>query len=247
MKNSNSRSLQYDLGENRLERAARIAEIERIQAKEYTPQGISKKEAEDLFSKYEPVNKSFITDFLEPSGPDKQIRKSKYGEKTREINFNVKFTKSIPGKLRGFLSVTKANIISDIREIFDNSQYAYSTNYVMTKPRPDGSLHKEKTNIEAYHHFVNKIIVDGETYYVRFIVEELTHEGQFHSAAISEVEIMHKKSRESSRSLPDNNLGGTVQPAYDESLAEFFDSVKGKVSKTVDENGEPKVVPQKSN
>jgi hypothetical protein len=76
--------------------------------------------------------------------------------------------------------------------------------------------------------------------------DERKSTGKVHSAHISEVEVINEKSRES-RSLSGDNRGGTMQPAYDESLAEFFDSVKGKVSKIVDENGEPKVAPQKSN
>jgi hypothetical protein len=219
MKNSNSRSLQYDLGENRLERAARIAEIERIQAKEYTPQDISKKEAEEMFSKYKPVKKSFTTDFLEPSDPDKKPRTvSKFGNTVRSIDLNVLFPKGTVGNLRGFFSYSKPNIVSDIREIFENAQYGYSTNYTETG-------HKEQSNIEAYHHFINKVIVNGEPYYIRFTVQELTGKGQIHSAQITSVEIIKEKSRED-RSLPEPDPGGTVQSAFDESLVDFFNSVK---------------------
>jgi hypothetical protein len=213
------------------ERAARILGIKGIQVREYIPKNTTKKEAEKLFSEFEPVKKAFIADFIEPSDSKKHPRTtSKYGNKARSIVLKVIFPKNTVGKLRGFFNTKTANIISEVRAIFDNAQYAFSTNYIIKDIRFDGSLHKEKSNIEAYHHFVNKVTVDSKTFYIRFTVEELKSIGQLHSVIISEVEIINKKSREDRRSLPGLHLGGTAQPAYDESLIDFFNSVKEKFS-----------------
>jgi hypothetical protein len=212
--------MQIDADIQRLQqRVLRIVKIDSIRAKEYTPQSITKKEAEDLFSKYEPVKKFFKTDFLIPSDVRKKPRTvSKRGNSIRNIALNVIFPKSTVGNLRGFFDITKANIVFEIREIFYNSQYGFSTNYTETG-------HKEQTNIEAFHHFINKVIFNSELYYVRFTVQELKDKGQVHSAHISEVKIIKEKSRED-RSLPESNPGGTIQPAYDDILIDFYNSVK---------------------
>jgi len=210
-----------------MERAARIAYIVGIEAKEYTLKNITKKEAEQLFKNFEPVKKTFITDFIEISDVNKKTRSvSKYGNNIRKVILNVSFPKETVGKLRGLFAADKINILSDVRTIFGNAQYGYSSNYKITELRPDGSAHKENNNIEAYHHFVNKVTVNGISHYVRFTVQELKNKGELHSAHVTEVEIINKTSREDSRSLPDNNLGGTAQPAYDTNLAQFLNSVK---------------------
>jgi len=212
---------------NNIDRAARIAVIEGILAKEYTLKNVTKKEAEQLFKDFEPVKKSFVSDFIEPNDVNKKPRNiSKYGNNVRKIELNVSFPKGTLGKLRKFFNTKQANLISDIRTIFDNAQYAYGSDYIITKKRADGSVHKEHNNIKAYHHFINKVIVDGEQYYVRFTVQELANKGELHSAHVTEVNVINKISREDSRSLPGIHPGGTAQPAYDTNLAEFLNSVK---------------------
>jgi len=212
-----------------IERVARIADIEGIVSKEYTPKIVTKREAKTLFQNFVPVQKSFVIDYFELENIRKKPRNfGKEADGVRKTTLNISFSGGIAGRLRGFLSIRRANIISDIRTIFENAQYGYSTNYVITEVRRDGSVHKEHSNIEAYHHFINKVRVDGKEYYIRFTVEELknTKKGQVHSAQISEVEIINKISREDSRSLPGPDLGGTAQPAYDVNLADFINSVK---------------------
>jgi len=212
----------------KLERAARIAEIENIQAKEYTLKTITKREAKTLFQNFDPVTKNFVSDYFESEDVRKQPRAAgKKAESVRNLSLNVSFPGRIVGRLRLLFAVDKPNIIPDIRIIFDNAIYAYSSNYKIINTRFDSSVHKEKTNVEAYHHFVNKVIVDNKTYYIRFTVEELKSKGQLHSAQITEVEIINEKSRGSSRSLLENNQGGTALPAYDSNLMEFLNSVKG--------------------
>jgi hypothetical protein len=227
MKNSDSRSLQYDLGENCLERAARIAEIEGIQAEKYIPEkAITKRNAKTILQGFKSVEKSFITDFFESSDVRKQPRNArKEATSVRNVALNVSFSGEIVGALRGILNSKKENILSHLREIFDKAHYAYSSNFIIKDKRPDGSIHKDHDNIEAYHHFVNKVAVCTDTYYIRFTVqEERKSKGKLHSAHISEVEVIKEKSRES-RSLSGKHRGGTAKPAYDKNLAEFFASV----------------------
>jgi len=182
-----------------------------------------------LFQNFDPVTKNFVTDFFESKDVRKQPRNvGKYAENDRNLSLNVSFPGSIAGKLRGLLSIRRTNLISDVRTIFENSLYRYSTNYIINENRIDGSRHKAHTNIEAYHHFINKVNVDGTPYFIRFTVEELKTKGQLHSAHITEVEVINEKSRESNRSLPGKDLGGTAQPANDSNLMEFLNSVKGR-------------------
>jgi hypothetical protein len=211
------------------ERAARIGKIEGLAAETYTPKAVDKKTAKKLFTEFAPVAKQFTADFFESQDARKKPRN--VGEKdntAREVTLNVMFPAAIVGKLRGFFNTQNDNIITDIREIFDGSEYAYSSNYIIRDARPDGSAHKEHSNVEAYHHFVNKATVNGNPYYIRFTVEELKTRGQLHSAHITGVEVINEKSRDSDRSLPGKHLGGTAQPAYDYNLTEFLNSVKNK-------------------
>jgi len=209
------------------ERVVKIAEIEGIEAKEYTLKSIMKKEAKILFQNFEPIRKSFIIDYFESENNMKKIRNVvKKASKSKNVTLKINFPGKTVGKLRSLFAADKPNILSDIRTIFDNAQYGYSTNYVITETRYDGSIHKEHSNIIAYHHFINKVNIDGKLYYIRFTVQELANVGQVHSALVSEVELINKISREDSRSLLGINQGGTAQPAYDSNLADFFGSVK---------------------
>ena len=209
-------------------RAVRVAAIQAIEPAAYTPRSFSKKEAEKLFETFPPVKKSFTTDFFEPNDPVKMPRDpSGTANRARNVELNITFPKHTIGKIRSVFDTTKDNITAEIRTIFDGAPYAYSTNYIITGVRSDGSIHKAKPNIEAYHHFVNKIVVDGTPYYVRFTVEELRHHGQLHTAQVSEVVILKEKSRKSDRSLLGPHPGGTAQPAYDINLIDFFNAVNG--------------------
>ena len=140
---------------------------------------------------------------------------------------SVSFSGESVGGLRSIFSYKNNNILSDTRNVFENSKYAYSSNYIINEARSDGSFHKEHCNIEAYHHFVNKIQINNEIYFVRFTVqEERKSKGKLHSAYVSEISIINEKSRIYSRSLPGNDRGGTAEPAYDYNLIEFLNSVK---------------------
>ncbi|MDR1374219.1 MAG: hypothetical protein LBJ24_04535, partial [Treponema sp.] len=226
------------------ERAARIAEIEGVQPKEYTPSAaIGKKEAEGIFGTFTVVDKEFITDFFESKDERKKPRNvSKRSNSVRKTSFSVSFPIGTVGSLRGFFNNRTENIISHFRGIFENSLYAFSSNYIGTETRKDGSTHKAHDNIEAYHHFINKVLFNGQPYYVRFIVEELKNaKGQVHKAQISSIEILGEK-KPASNQLPSGKTPGEVGfiTGSDNNLTEFFDSVKpSEVSQVRDANREP--------
>ena len=219
--------------EQRRKRAARIESIKAIEPQTYTPKSLDKKAAKALFSSFAPVKKSFTTDFFESNDPIKKIRDNREtANQNRELD--ITFPKGTVGKLRGIFNTFKDNIAADIKPIFDSSQYAYSSNYIRTNARADGSIHKQKPNIDAYHHFANKVIVDGKPYYVRFTVEELKGNGQLHAAQVSEVEIVNVKSWNGAAQFREENPVGTAPPVYDDSLAEFFNSVNNNNSGSSD-------------
>jgi len=213
------------------DRKARIVSIKAIEAISYIPKNITKREAKTIFQNFAPVVKEFVTDFFISADRRKHPRKiDQYTNRVKNTTLNVCFPGKRIGAFRSFFSYKRENIISNIREIFEKSIYAYSSNYIIIEPRHDGSIHKEHPNIIAYHHFVDKVIVNNEKYYVRFTVhEERKSKGNLHSAHISEIAIINEKSRGCNRSLLGIDQGGTAQPAYDYNLTEFFNSVKSDV------------------
>ncbi|MDR1367246.1 MAG: hypothetical protein LBJ76_00820 [Candidatus Accumulibacter sp.] len=111
--------------------------------------------------------------------------------------------------------------------------------------------HKAHPEISAYHHYVSKFEQDGQAYYVRFSVQEMTaKEGQpgrnlAHSSFVSEVAVYEQGAN------PESAGGRVIDPVLtegaapvDRKLAQWLE--KGNpatVSKVVDpETGEPKVV-----
>jgi hypothetical protein len=208
-------------------RRTRIEGIKSIEAKTYILRLISKREAKTIFQEYEPVEKSFVTDFFESKDSRKQPRKT--GAKSKEVknvSLSVRFPGRSVGNLRGVFIVNRPSIIADTREIFENSVYAYSSNYIIKTPRYDGSVHKEHPDVEAYHHFVNKIVVGGNSYYVRFTVEEERKtKGRLHSAVISRIEITQEKSQQVAPTELEKYQGEGAKPTYDDNLTEFFNSV----------------------
>jgi hypothetical protein len=267
MKNSNSRSLQYDLGENRLERAARIAAVKNLEIKKIETHGpLNKKDAEkqankDIINKKDgriakiPVNtvgkilghQGYDVSKIYDSLPylyetsilafsEHETKKEGKNTKTNISKFHHYINKFSDGISAYYIRITlyeeksrtkkggrnliHSTAISDI-EIYKNGEdlqrirgmypgEAKSTPFIDSKiieffnsVKPDSVL---------------KIVDEnGEQ-------EERKSTGKVHSAHISEVEVLNEKSRED-RSLPGLDLGGTAQPAYDESLVDFFNSV----------------------
>ncbi|MDR1786955.1 MAG: hypothetical protein LBR16_00675, partial [Treponema sp.] len=209
-----------------------------------------------MFGKMAPVEKHFVTDLFQPENKRYQPREvADAFKKPRNLTLEVSFPKGTVGRLGVFFNNKRANLLSYTRELFDSSVYAYSNNYISTEARKDGSMHKAHSNILAYHNFINKVMYEGNPYYVRFIVEELqSKKGQVHKAQISNVtvtaeQIFEKEvtdgrgvEKEADR-LPSGMSPGEIGPLlYDDSLQDYFNSVKGRASKVVDENGEPLVV-----
>jgi len=226
------------------ERAARIAEIEGIEAKEYKPDTkVNKENAKEFIQKLEAVKKSFTTDLFIPEEDEtKKTRVTHHHvDNIRKLELDIIFSGNAAGGYRSIFAPDKPNLISNLREIFNTSIYAYSSNYINIEPRKDKTIHKNKPNIVMYHHFINKINDGLNIYYVRFTVEELKNESQLHSAHITDVEVIKNISQERG-TQSGKHRHDTSHLVYDKNLVYFFNSVKGNVSKVVDENGEPLAV-----
>ncbi len=147
--------------------------------------------------------------------------------------------KGTVGKIFGHKGFNVTQIFDDVPMLFENSVLVLSE-------KSDG--HKQRNNVNAYHHFVNKFKVDGKEYYIRFTVFELkarkpTNNRSIHSTAISEVEVYtaNKKTSFLGRS---GSIGPGVkgQTSFvDKKVSQVLDSVNNS-SKVVDDNGEPLVV-----
>ena len=227
-----------DMNKEQLERKERIEKIKGIKPKQYTPkQALTKAAAKEVIGKFTPVSKEFVTDFIEINDSRRKPRNvNKEVNFVRNVSLSVEFPRGIAGWLRGFFSITKENLINDLRDIFDNSIYAYSSNYINIEERPDGSYHKNKNNVEAYHNFMNKVEFGEDTYYVRFVVEELKgNKGQLHKAMVSNVSFYNEVGE---GRLPSSQKSGEtgLHSFIDENIIEFFDSVKSNSQDSSEES-----------
>ena len=55
--------------------------------------------------------------------------------------------------------------------------------------RPDGTTHKEHRDVSGYGNYLNKVMIDGKEYYVRFTVQRKKNESGLHSSFVSNVEL----------------------------------------------------------
>ncbi len=163
------------------------------------------------------------------------------GKKTR-------FVRSALGKITRHQGFDTTIIIPQLKEIFDSSVPIYSESEI------EKQGHKKHSNFVGYHNYLNKINMDGQEYFVRMTLQELTPshkrgqkvgDNQFHNTAISEIEI-YKKS-DPSVTTEDYSIGNDNRNRFmDKKLQQFFDDVKqaqANTSKVTDpDTGEPLVV-----
>ena len=174
------------------------------------------------------------------------IYKSLLNGKNKLDNREVRFVNSTFGKIIRHKGFDVRQIISQLKEIFDNSVPILSE----TVQVKEG--HKQHSNLKDYHHYLGKISFDGQEYYVRFTVQELTPswkrrerigQSQLHNTAISDINI-YKKS-DPSVTTEDYSIGNDNRDRFvDTKLQEFFEKAREaqeNTSKVVDENGEPLV------
>jgi len=171
---------------------------------------------------------------------DAEAKAGSFGEMTnKRYGVTATMPKGTVGKIFGHKGFNVTQIFNEVPRLFETSVLALSET-------SDG--HKQRNNVNAYHHFVNKFKVDGKEYYIRFTAYELnekkpTGKRSIHSTAISEVEVYaaNKKTSSLGRS---GSIGPGVKEQtsfIDQKIAQILAAVNN-ASKVVDENGEPLVV-----
>ena len=96
--------------------------------------------------------------------------------------------------------------------------------------------HRIHANIDAYHQYVGKAVIDGETFYVRFTVREDASGGsrnELHGMAVSNVRLYKAKGAELSDPGLSRVEGST--PFVDNKIALFLSAVNGGAEN--DKNG----------
>jgi len=199
------------------EQAARIEAIEKLDAEKVNINNpINQKEAEKIARSFKPIKNS-------NDGRIAEIPVNTIGKIIKHKGFDI------------------SRIIENIPALYKKSKLGWS------EPEIQREGHKTHTNIKEYHHYINKFTDGTNEYFIRIIVnEERTNSGKtgknnIHSTAVSNVNT--NKSKTAAGSIVSVIIGtgeaNSAPPFIDLRLAEFFNSVKGNISKIVDENGEP--------
>ncbi|MDD5784534.1 MAG: hypothetical protein PUD52_06290, partial [Prevotella sp.] len=196
------------------EKAARVEMIQGLSAIGINPHSLSKDELHDLYRTFKPVQKDGHS-IAFYNGAFKKIYKE------------------------GGLF---AKIVPQLRDVFEQSLFAYDeADSLGGTVRKDGTVHKEHKNIVHYQNYVGKVDILGNTYYVRFTVQE-EQSGLMgtHSFFVSNVDVYDNPTE--NRTIPITSRGTTdFDGIADAKLKKFFEEAKNS-SRVVDENGEPRVV-----
>ncbi|MEE0903507.1 MAG: methyltransferase domain-containing protein, partial [Prevotellamassilia sp.] len=196
------------------EKAARVEMIQGLSAIGINPHSLSKDELHDLYRTFKPVQKDGHS-IAFYNGAFKKIYKE------------------------GGLF---AKIVPQLRDVFEQSLFAYEeADSLGGTVRKDGTVHKEHKNIVHYQNYVGKVDILGNTYYVRFTVQE-EQRGLMgtHSFFVSNVDVYDNPTE--NRTIPITSRGTTdFDGIADAKLKKFFEEAKNS-SRVVDENGEPRVV-----
>ncbi len=201
------------------EKAARVEMIQGLSAIGINPHSLSKDELHDLYRTFKPVQKDGHS-IAFYNGAFKKIYKE------------------------GGLF---AKIVPQLRDVFEQSLFAYEeADSLGGTVRKDGTVHKEHKNIVHYQNYVGKVDILGNTYYVRFTVQE-EQSGLMgtHSFFVSNVDVYDNPTE--NRTIPITSRGTTdFDGIADAKLKKFFEEAKNS-SRVVDENGEPRVVYHQTN
>ena len=201
------------------EKAARVEMIQGLSAIGINPHSLSKDELHDLYRTFKPVQKDGHS-IAFYNGAFKKIYKE------------------------GGLF---AKIVPQLRDVFEQSLFAYDeADSLGGTVRKDGTVHKEHKNIVHYQNYVGKVDILGNTYYVRFTVQE-EQSGLMgtHSFFVSNVDVYDNPTE--NRTIPITSRGTTdFDGIADAKLKKFFEEAKNS-SRVVDENGEPRVVYHQTN
>ncbi|MCF0218712.1 MAG: hypothetical protein HUK14_02935, partial [Muribaculaceae bacterium] len=133
----------------------------------------------------------------------------------------VRFVNKIAGKLLGHMGFDYSLIVPKLKELYDTSIPAFSE----VEKKQDG--HKDhSSNFIGYHHYINKVSLDGNEYYVRFTVQEKKTRksdyipNEMHSSHVTSVEIYNANSIETSGIIDPAQMTVSVKP--DAKLRNFF-------------------------
>lgn len=157
----------------------------------------------------------------------------------------IKFPIEAAGKIYYHKGFDSTSIIKNFRDLLINAIPFFNEKEILKEG------HKIHNNIESYQHYVTKVKVANEPYYIRFTVTKgkIGKKGrikgniynELHSSAVSEVYIY--EARESLNKSGETSERKTIPRFVDKKLSAFFNSVNKKdVSKITDEKGEPLVV-----
>ena len=117
-------------------------------------------------------------------------------------------------------------VVGKIREILDGAVLAYTEHQdksIVGKKRKNGSVHTNRRNVNEYRNYVNKVTLDGEEYYVRFMVFWATGDAtSTHYTRVSNVSL-YKENQPSVRRPHLTSGLGSPRIDNDTNLQQFFD------------------------
>ncbi len=156
----------------------------------------------------------------------------------------VTFPQATVGKVFRHKGVSVTLFAKKLGELFNKALP------ILIEPEVEKDGHKVHHNIKAYHHYLNKVQIDNETYYVRFTVREEAVKksnrkgrNEVHSTAISSVDVYKTNGASLGRFLVIDQGVKEKAPFTDHKIARFLEEVNQlSVSRVIDENGEPLVV-----
>ena len=143
---------------------APLQQIESMQAEKIANHSLSRDDQKKIYFSFKPeVNDS--------TGEEVEFYHSTFGKNHRDGGL---FEKIVP----------------QIRDLFKTSILAFSEPENLSgQIRPDGTIHKEHRGFIGYGNYLNKVLIDGKEYYVRFTIQRKKNESGLHSSFVSNVEL----------------------------------------------------------
>lgn len=143
---------------------APLQEIESMQAEKIVKHSLSRDDQKKIYFSFKPE----VNDF---TGEEVEFYHSTFGKNHRDGGL---FEKIVP----------------QIRDLFKTSILAFSEPENLSgQIRPDGTIHKEHRGFIGYGNYLNKVLIDGKEYYVRFTIQRKKNESGLHSSFVSNVEL----------------------------------------------------------
>jgi hypothetical protein len=138
----------------------------------------------------------------------------------------AEMSKNTIGKILGHRGYDISRIIESIPALYNDSMFGWSERYVQK------TGHKPRTNIKAYHNYINKFTDGSGEYYIRFTLhEENVKPGKvgkvyIHSAAVSDIAGINRNSDTLHRDRVIDPNEASTPPFTDYKLQDFLNPVK---------------------